>query len=458
MQTEVARPGVQVSEGTDTGISINLSRSRVMRFLLTNKYVQPAVQLLSVFLFSFALYQSFAGAQNANNMGRLLFFGLWWQPVMMISLVLFGRAWCYACPIGAISNRLQRFSLNRRFPIFSNPKWRVAGLSLSILSLTALTFIFARLPLYKLGVVSTPWKIGVYFGAILAASIAVTLVFRQRAFCRYVCPASGVMSVTSKLSPVELRQKRDTGVPDCMTAEFKSNYLSTDRRCVACMHCTQGQPKASVFMRFRWPGAAAVKERISLVDEALLALIIWAVFPIDHALGSVVGGAAVIKGLPGFLPKVTPYFIDIAAAILLFALVNRIAAFWSRLDKEVSFTRFALAYAPLGIVFAITGQTVAGLMKSGGGLLNGLASGFGIPLHLQPAWASPAVVNLWTRLSHTWFLWLAVLWGAIIAWKIARDMTQTRTTALKAVLPHLGLMSVSMYFVIQRLAIMDMGK
>ena len=51
------------------------------------------------------------------------------------------------------------------------------------------------------------------------------------------------MSVTSKFSPLEIAQNAETGV-QCATLEYKSDYLSTDRRCTACMECTTQQPDA----------------------------------------------------------------------------------------------------------------------------------------------------------------------------------------------------------------------
>jgi hypothetical protein len=41
-----------------------------------------------------------------------------------------------------------------------------------------------------------------------------------------------------------------------------------------------------------------------------------------------------------------------------------------------------------------------------------------------------------------------VLWGAGIAWLVARDLTETTGAALKAVLPHVLLMAGSTYVVV----------
>ncbi|MEX1256743.1 MAG: 4Fe-4S binding protein [Gemmatimonadota bacterium] len=432
----------------------NLNGNRLTRFLMTNRRVQPAFQLLMIAVFGWGLWQAFAGPQDAaTNFGAVAFFGLWWAPVMLVSLVLFGRVWCYVCPIGAITEFLQRFSLNRWFPTFRKPRVRVFGVGFSVLAITALTFTLARFPLYKLGVAYTPWRMGVYFLVFLGVAVALTLVFRQRVFCRYFCPATGVMSVTTRLSPIEIRQDRETEVPDCMTAEFKSNYLSTERRCVACMHCSVGQPEVPIRLHARWPGAAAVRPRLVIPDEALIALIIWAVFPIDHVLGSqVLAQFPSVQALPSLLAGLVPYYTSIAGTIVAFAVVSWIAARWSGILPRIAFSRFAFAYIPLGIVFQLGMHVIPGLMENGGGLLNGFANGIGIPLNLPAAWASAETVARWHALGGNEFLWLSVLWGAGIAWLIARDLTKTKGDAVKALVPHALLMVASTFFVVGLLA------
>lgn len=427
----------------DRAPGVDLNGNPATRFLLTNRRVQPALQLLVLGIFVWALWQSFVGPQDAAvNFGAIAFFGLWWTPVMLLSLVLFGRIWCYVCPIGAITQFLQRFSLDRRFPTFRKPKWRVFGLGFSVLAIAALSFTLARLPLYKYGVAFTPWKMGVYFLVFLGIAVGLTLVFRQRVFCRYFCPATGVMSVTTRLSPFELTQDRDAHVPDCMTAEFRSRYLSTERRCVACMHCTVEQPDVSVRLRARWPGAAAVHQRLLIPDEALIALIIWAVFPIDHVLGSrFIEPLPAVQALPGVLAGAAPYYGSIAAAVLAFAGVSWLGAKWAGVDSRTAFVRFAFAYIPLGITFQLGEHMVPGLLEGGGGLLNGFAAGLGMSWDLPVAWAGADSLAWWGTVGSDAFLWIGVGWSLAIAWRIARESTPDRARAIRALLPHLVLMA-----------------
>jgi polyferredoxin len=429
---------------------VDLNRIAITRQFLTSPWVQPALQVAVIGIFVWGLWQTFVGPQDPDtNFGAVAFFGLWWTPVMLLSLLFFGRIWCYVCPVGAITQFLQRFSLNRRFPTFQKPHVRVLGVGFSVLSIAALSFTLARLPLYKFGVAYTPWKMGVYFLVFLGVAVTLTLVFRQRVFCRYFCPATGVMSVTTRFSPLEISQDRDSDVPDCMTAEFKSEYLSTERRCVSCMHCSVRQPDVPVRLRARWPGAAAVRQRLSIPDEALIALIIWAVFPIDHVLGGeILSQMAAVQALPGILSGVVPYYGSIALTVLAFLVVNWIAARWSGVEPRSAFVRFAFAYATLGLGFQVGAHLIPGLMENGGGLINAFAAGLGVPLHLPVAWASAETHEAFVRFGNNGFLWLSVLWGAGIAWLVARDLTETTPAALKAVLPHVLLMAGSTYVVV----------
>ena len=369
MATEGQRSNQTIPDQQESSTGVTITNNRVIRFLFTNKNVQHAVNLLTVAIFFYAIYRAAVGpTDSGTNFGNVAFFGLWWTPVMLLSLVFLGRIWCYVCPMGAIVRFTQRFGLQRHFPMYTR-KWVVFGLPVSVLSVTALSFAMARWPMYKVGVAYTPRLIPYYWLTILGVAVGVSLVYQRQAFCRYVCPATGVMSVTSKFSPLEIAQKKQTGV-QCATLEYESEFLSTDRRCTACMKCTTENPDEDVELRFRWPGAKAVTERIPLVDEALIALVIWAVFPIDHVLGGPVEETTLVGNLPGLLAPTAAYAVSIIATILAFTAVNRLASSWSGIDWKTSFTKFGLAYAPLGIMFTLGAHAIGGLLEDGGHTLS----------------------------------------------------------------------------------------
>jgi polyferredoxin len=426
---------------------LNLTAVPLLRFLLTNRWVQPVVQVLSISFFAYLLFDGFFGVQdNKASFAYAAFWTVWWNPVMTISLLLVGRAWCYVCPIGAVTNALQRFSLGYRFPTYLKPKVRVLGIGLSVLSISALTFLVMRAALFGGGLRAFPWMTSVFFLGMLLLAVSLTLVYRQRPFCRYICPATGVMTVTAKLAPFQLAQTSDRGVINCMTAEFQSNYLSNERRCVACMHCTTSRPDATVKLQAAWPGARAVQERIPLPDEALIALVIFAVFPINHVIvpwlfRDVPALKAITDGLAPVAAGYLRYTLAIVGGIVAFGLVNAVAARLAGLGWETSFTRFANAYIPLGILFTFGMHTIPALMTSGGTMANVLGAAVGLQLNLPAAWAGPATIAAWNAFSMNGLHWVSALWGGIIAWMIARDLTRDRQHGLRsavlAVMPHL---------------------
>jgi polyferredoxin len=411
------------------------------------------------------LFDGFFGTQdNKTSYAYAAFWQVWWNPVMTISLLLVGRAWCYACPIGAVTNTLQRFSLGYTFPTYLKPKVRVLGIGLSVLSISALTFLVMRAALFGGGLRAFPWMTSVFFLGMLLVAVALTMVFRQRPFCRYICPATGVMTVTAKLAPFQLAQVSDRGVTNCMTAEFQSNYLSTERRCVACMNCATSRPDTTIKLQAVWPGAHAVRERIPLPDEALIALVIFAVFPLNHVVVPwLFRDVPLLKGIADGLAPVAAgylrYTTAIVGGIVAFGLANAVSARLAGLGWEVSFTRFANAYIPLGMLFTFGMHTIPALMTSGGTMLNVSGAAVGFQLDLPAAIVGPATISAWSGFTMGWLHWGSAAWGGILAWLIARDLTRDqgngverqRTGVGRAVLafvPHLLLMLAVTWLVV----------
>lgn len=83
-------------------------------------------------------------------------------------------------------------------------------------------------------------------------------------------------------------------------------------------------------------------------------------------LGDAIEGTALIQSLPGLLTPTTAYLVSITATILGFTAVNRLASSWSGIDWEESFTKFGLAYVPLGIMFTLGAHAIGGLLEDGG--------------------------------------------------------------------------------------------
>jgi hypothetical protein len=146
------------------------------------------------------------------------------------------------------------------------------------------------------------------------------------------------------------------------------------------------------------------------------------------------------------------YTLAIVGGIVAFGLVNALTARLAGLGWETSFTRFANAYIPLGMLFTFGMHTIPALMTGGGAMANVLGAAVGLQLNLPAAWAGPATIAAWNAFSMNGLHWISALWGGIIAWLIARDLTQDRQHGLRsavlAVMPHLLLMVVVTWLVV----------
>jgi polyferredoxin len=92
-----------------------------------NRKTQFLFQLPAVLFFVLVVLAGFFGIQNSNkSLTTISIWVIWWS-LLLISLALLGRVWCFMCPFGAIGDWVQHrtfykrvndiFSLNRKFPV-----------------------------------------------------------------------------------------------------------------------------------------------------------------------------------------------------------------------------------------------------------------------------------------------------------------------------------------------------
>src|SRR5687768_8775163 len=89
------------------------------------------------------------------------------------------------------------------------------------------------------------------------------------------------------------------------------------------------------------------------------------------------------------------YTLAIVGGIVAFGLTNGLAARLAGLSWERSFTRFANAYIPVGMLFTFGMHTVPALMTNGGNMVNVLGGAVGLQLGLPAAVVGPETVAAW---------------------------------------------------------------
>lgn len=137
---------------------------------------------------------------NLVVLAQWLFWGLWW-PFVILSMLLFGRAWCGVfCPEGTLTEVASRVGRGRAVPRWM--KW--GGWPFVAF---ALTTVFGQLvSVYQYATATL-----LVLGGSTVAAIGVGLVYGRgkRVWCRHLCPVNGVFAALSRLAPLHFRVDTD---------------------------------------------------------------------------------------------------------------------------------------------------------------------------------------------------------------------------------------------------------
>lgn len=137
---------------------------------------------------------------NLTRFAQFLFWGLWW-PFVIVSTMVLGRLWCgVLCPEGTLTELSSRVGLGRPIPRWMKwPGWPVVAF--------ALTTVFGQMT----SVYEYPKPALLILGGSTLAAVAVGLVYGRgkRAWCRHLCPVSGVFGVLARIAPLHFAVDRD---------------------------------------------------------------------------------------------------------------------------------------------------------------------------------------------------------------------------------------------------------
>lgn len=333
---------------------------------------------------------------------RFLFWGLWF-PLVFLSTVLLGRAWCgILCPQGALSEAASRRGLNLRPPSWM--RWE---------GTPALSFIIITVLGQLVGVRDYPLAALEIFGGTMALAVVTGFVFTKgkRSWCRFLCPIGALLGIFSRLGAVsfEPARKRMDGkmkkTVSCPTFIGLSNKTSS-RHCIECFRCAQSDSKVRLSLGFRHPGkeiegiaasAPSIHEVLFLFAATGLALggFYWQISPLYLKYRQALGVFFTDLGLGGAIGSSGPWwlmanypeagevfnwldFISIssfmlasmaAATAVLFGLSAVTAALRGRAGAGNSGVRESgYVYAPVALVSLVVGlggvlfQTMAGVV------------------------------------------------------------------------------------------------
>ena len=269
-----------------------------LKWLVKQRWFQFVVILPNLFLFLVFLVAGIWGTPVGNRNILIVFVWIFWWFLLISCMVPFmSRVWCTVCPFPFFGEWIQRGSLmtpkmatpgakgvkvginryfgwNLRWPKALSNIWMQ---NVGFLGLCTFSAFYLTRPLISV----------IVLGSLIVIATVLHVVFRQRAFCNYVCPVSGFLSLYAMSSTIEVRS-RDQDVcqkchdKSCLVGSEKGwgcpwfNFPSKMERnnyCGMCMECVKSCPHDNMTLNLR-PFASDTK--LKGYDEAWKAFIMLA--------------------------------------------------------------------------------------------------------------------------------------------------------------------------------------
>lgn len=186
-----------------------------------SKHYPLSFQLFFVLALFVFICDGFLGPESSDeNLITLSLSGLFWYPLIFLSLFLAGRWWCAVCPVGAIAGFANRFNVGLKFPR------RLSNWGLPLLAFIIPLWGFRE---FDINVLREPLITAVWITGVIAVAVIVSLLFNGRIFCRYMCPITAPLAVMSRVAPVEVRT-RTMATHSNMFNKQEEQYLQEEKR------------------------------------------------------------------------------------------------------------------------------------------------------------------------------------------------------------------------------------
>ena len=259
-------------------------------WLFHQRWWQFITAFPNVLIFNLVMVAGVLGVANPNtNFATVITWYLWFTLVFFIMIGV-GRGWCLICPFSAQSEWIQRLTLwgknDRAFTL--NKKWPEKYSSVII---PTLFFIFLTYfeEYFNIAGPGFPFFTATLVIGILGWDVFYALVFERRTFCRYGCPLTGIIGVTSAVSPFEGYRTKDPSIckscktKECMRGSAYSygcpwyeypGSMSTNFYCGLCTECVKGCPHDNIGLSVRAPLADTWAPKVKRFDIALSATLL----------------------------------------------------------------------------------------------------------------------------------------------------------------------------------------
>jgi len=254
-----------------------------------------------VFFYLFILSALWGSPVGNRNIAIIFVWILWWTLLKAVLLPLGGRVWCLMCPLPAPGEWLARktltavrylekparglhhrfLGLNKDWPNGLRTIWLQNGLFLLLIS-------------FGIILLTRPVATAIVFLLILALTLALSIVFRGRVFCLYLCPVGGFlgtysMAACTELRPVDKQICREHREKCCLVGgengwacpwgEYVGN-MERNNYCGLCTECIKSCPQGNVSIFLRPFGSDLKLKGFDEVFNVLIMLMVALVFTV----------------------------------------------------------------------------------------------------------------------------------------------------------------------------------
>ena len=371
----------------------------VVRFINRSPYPLLAGKVIAVAMLLLLIVAGLFGTPYPErNLATAFVWNLWW-PLVVVSVLFLGTAWCAVCPWDALSGWLVRRrwwrrasphpGLNLRVPRYLHNVW------LALLLFMGLTWLEVGA-----GVTSKPYATALMALAMLVMSVTFLLVFERKAFCRYACPVGRTLGFYARLAPVAVRPVEQKTCDHCTTLEcYKGSALiepcptnlvvgrfSENTFCTSCGNCALSCPHQNVSWRLRSIASEAGDQARPQRDGAWFMLALLGITSF-HGLTMMPFWGEWVAGIAGVIGESGKPFASFTLAMMgsfaLPVLIYAAAIGWLRLaapggaNYKSLFALFAFTALPLAFTYHLA-HNMNHLMREGGDLVALMLNPLGI--------------------------------------------------------------------------------
>jgi len=356
-------------------------------------------------VFYLFILASLKGSPVGNhNIAIIIVWILWWFLLKSVFVPLGGRLWCMICPLPAPAEWISRKAFTAvRFikkPV-RGKHHNYTGLGLDwpkkLRNMWLQNIIFLLMISFGIILITRPVATAILFLLILAVTLILTFIFRNRVFCLYLCPVGGFLGNYSMASMTALRaidkevcKKHKTKC--CITGSAEgwgcpwNRYPGTmDRNnyCGLCTECVKTCPKDNIGFFLRPFGSDRSVKDYAEMYNIIIMLVVAIAFSITMLgpWGAIKQAANVTESrqlYPFFIYIGVLYTMSLGVFPGIFILFSRLSARWTGYRGDVKQLVLVLSYMliPVGI-FAWIAFSLPSIMVNYSYVLNVLSDPLG---------------------------------------------------------------------------------